>query len=150
MLVLDAIAVAAVLFATITDLLEEKIYNLLTFPLMLVGILAWPLLDASQWWQGIGGIFAVAPAFILLALHAVKAADVKLWMGVGALLGVRLGAISLLISIMVWAPIAIVVLAYNKRLLGVLRVLRGHEKPLVLPYGVSIALGTLITLAKYR
>ena len=37
MLVLEALAVAMVLLATVTDLLEHKIYNVLTFPTSIMG-----------------------------------------------------------------------------------------------------------------
>lgn len=151
MLVLDAIAVAAILLATITDLLEHKIYNLLTFPLLLLGIVAWPLLEPSQWWQGIGGALVVGvPFFVLYAIKALKAGDVKLVMAIGALLGVRLGAVAGLLSVMVWAPIGFAVLAWNGRLGEMRRMLNKDFKPLLVPYGAAIALGTLITLAKFR
>src|SRR5204862_4630780 len=103
MLVLEALAVAMVLLATVTDLLEHKIYNVLTFPMMLVGIVGH--LAADTWWEGLVATFAVGgPFFLLYFINVLKAGDVKLFMALGALLGLKLGGMAALCSVIAWAP----------------------------------------------
>lgn len=74
--------------ACVTDLREQKIPNLLTFPLMLAGVLLHlaggePLVGLV----GIGAAFALH--FLLFALGIDRAGDAKLMMAVGAFVGWR-------------------------------------------------------------
>lgn len=141
MLVLEALAVAMVLLATVTDLLEHKIYNVLTFPMMLVGILGH--LVAGTWWEGLAATIAVgAPFFLLYALNILKAGDVKLFMAVGALLGLKLGGTAALFSVIAWAPIGIAVILLNQRFKDLRNMFTTGYKPWLAPFGLAIGIGT--------
>ena len=145
MLVLEALAVAMVLLATVTDLLEHKIYNVLTFPMMLVGILGH--LAGGTWWEGLAGAVAVgAPFFLLYAFNILKAGDVKLFMAVGALLGLELGGMAALCSVIAWAPIGVGILVVNRRFRDLRQMLTKDYKPLLVPFGAAIAIGTIAAI----
>lgn len=81
---------AAALAATFTDVRTYKIYNLLTIPLIITGLLY------HMWFGGLGGLrdsgTGIAVGFAVLILPylggAIGAGDVKLLMGFGAWLGV--------------------------------------------------------------
>ena len=147
MLVLEALAVAMVLLATVTDLLEHKIYNVLTFPMMLVGILGH--LVGGTWWEGVAAMFAVGAPFMLLYLtNILKAGDVKLLMAVGALLGLKAGGMAALCSVIMWCPIGIVVLLVNGRFANLRNLFRKDYTPWLAPFGLAIGLGTVWALSE--
>lgn len=146
MLVLEALAVAMVLLATVTDLLEHKIYNVLTFPMILVGILGH--LVGGTWWEGAAATAAVGAPFLLLYnLNVLKAGDVKLLMAVGALLGLKAGGMAALCSVIAWAPIGVVVLLVNGRFANLRNVFRKDYTPWLAPFGLAIGLGTVWALS---
>lgn len=141
MLVLEALAVAMVLLATVTDLLEHKIYNVLTFPMMLVGILGH--LVAGTWWEGLAAAIAVgAPFFLLYAVNILKAGDVKLLMAIGALLGLKVGGMAALCSVIAWTPIGIAVIVLNGRLSNLRNLFSKGYTPWLAPFGLAIGIGT--------
>lgn len=143
--VFEAVAVAVVLLATVTDLLEHKIHNVLTGPAMLVGIVGHLL--TGPWWEGLAGCFAVgAPFFVLYAFNVLKAGDVKLYMAIGALLGLKLGATAAFLSLVAWVPIGGAIVIVNGRLAHMRHMLRLDYKPILVPFGAAIAIGTLAAL----
>ena len=149
MLVLEALAVAMVLLATVTDLLEHKIYNVLTFPMMLVGILGH--LVGGTWWEGLAACIAVgAPFFVLYGINVLKAGDVKLFMAVGALLGLKVGGMAALCSVIAWAPIGIAVIILNGRFKDLRNVFTKDYKPWLAPFGLAIGIGTCWALWQTR
>jgi prepilin peptidase CpaA len=145
MLVLQALAVAMVLLATVTDLLEHKIYNVLTFPMMIAGILGH--LAGGTWWEGIAATVAVgAPFFLLYATNILKAGDVKLFMAVGALLGLKVGGMAALCSVIAWAPIGIAVILMNREFKDLRNMFTKGYKPWLAPFGLAIAIGTIVAI----
>lgn len=78
---------AGMLYAAISDIRTKKIPNALTFPLMLVGVLA--NTATGEGWQfaltGLGVAFALH--YVLASLSLEGAGDAKLMMAVGAFLG---------------------------------------------------------------
>lgn len=153
MLVLEALCVATVLVATVTDLLEHRIYNVLTFPMMLVGVLGHFASGGDRWWEGIAACLAVgAPFFLLGALFELfgvvllKPGDVKLFMAVGALIGLKAGGYAALLSVIAWAPIGIAVIVINGRFREMRRMFSKDYKPWLAPFGLAIGIGTLWAL----
>lgn len=156
MLVLEALAVAMVLLASVTDLLEHKIYNLLTFPMMLVGVLGYAA-AGDRWWEGFAALIAVgAPFFLLGALFELfgavllKPGDVKLFMAVGALLGLKTGGYAAVCSVIAWAPIGIAVIVINGRFREMRKMFSKDYKPWLAPFGLAIGIGTLWALHLVR
>ena len=77
----------ALITASYTDLKDGKIPNVLTFPMMAAGLLMNGM--SGDWALGIYGLItALAIHFTLFALNIQKAGDAKLFMGIGALVGV--------------------------------------------------------------
>lgn len=145
MLILEALAVAMVLLATVTDLLEHKIYNVLTFPMMIAGILGH--LFGGTWWEGIAATVAVgAPFFLLYAVNILKAGDVKLFMAVGALLGLKLGGMAAVCSVIAWAPIGILIILSNRELKRLSQMFSREFKPRLAPFGLAIGIGTIVAI----
>jgi len=149
----------------ITDLRWRRIPNVLTFS----GFgLALVVRVAFQGWAGLG--FALGGALLapllLLALHGGKGlgmGDLKLASAVGAFLGPVLAVAAILISAVAGGVMAIALLTargggltqlFGLFLIGVpftrrLRARAAAHEPVavMMPYGVAIAAGTLITVA---
>jgi prepilin peptidase CpaA len=82
------VALVASGVATMTDWREGKIYNKLTFPMMLVGLILNTAL--GDWRVGVFGLVAAtALHWTLWRIGVQKAGDAKLLMAVGALMGPR-------------------------------------------------------------
>jgi len=82
------IVLVASLIAATTDLWKFRVYNFLTFPLLLSG------LAYHGWYGGLGGsltgaLIGFGALIVLHVLGGVGAGDVKLMAGVGAWLGVE-------------------------------------------------------------
>ncbi|MEQ1572260.1 MAG: A24 family peptidase, partial [Myxococcota bacterium] len=78
----DVVLLAGVAFASATDLRSTRIPNVLTFPMMAVGIGA--NLAAGDPWRGVLGVAAAfALHFPLFAAGIGRAGDAKLMMAVG-------------------------------------------------------------------
>jgi prepilin peptidase CpaA len=152
--------------ASYTDLRWRRIPNYLTFPATGAGLL---LYLVTGGWLGlllsIGGAL-LAPSILYLA-HGGKGpgmGDIKLAAALGALLGPALGAVAMLLSMIAGAGVAMVWMAkewgifgYGKMRAGISRSLSrrapdaGGKSPqtvgrLAFPYGLAIAIGTLLTL----
>ncbi len=82
-----AVMLLALAIASYTDLKDGKIPNALTFPMMAIGLV---MNGASgNWAFGIYGLLAALVIhFPLFALNIQKAGDAKLFLGIGALIGI--------------------------------------------------------------
>jgi len=149
----EAIVLAAVLIAGVTDSLEHKIHNVLTFPLMLVGIAYHAVFAPMGWWQGLAGFVALGlPFFVMHAISPalLAAGDVKLYMALGALLGVRWGLTAGVLSLIVAAPMTLGYLVLSGRLRDLLRVAKPGASPpqsKKMPFGACIAVGAVLAVA---
>lgn len=164
-----ALTATAVGVATVTDMRWRRIPNLLTFPAILLGLV---LRTAFQGWEGLAlsvcGML-LAPVLLLL-LHAGRGlgmGDIKLAAAVGAILGPPLTLVAVFLTALAGGVVALVaqlrpggLLAetLSTVMIGV-PVLgrwarrtreRGHDpSTLTIPYGVGIAIGSLLTLVVY-
>lgn len=157
---------ALVLIAAYTDIRWGKIYNWLTLPAILLGLLLRPILYG---WSGLGdalGGFAIAfgIGFVLFVLKALTGGDVKLIAAIGALAGFKFAAAMLLYTALAggvlgfwWSAKHGSLQATLQRFKNLVQVMITPglvlEKPLhqsdspPMPYGVAIAAGTLLRLA---
>ena len=173
---LVAIAVALLVGATITDVRSRRIPNALTLPAIAGGLL---IRSFSEGWTGllaaVGGVLA-AP-FVLLAIRGFRRlgmGDVKLAAAVGALLGPVAGGLAMLVSAVAGGLLALVFLlrpgtegarALSPFFLHVPVLERLCADPaapgaagpagasaaaITIPYGVAIAVGSLLTLGVLR
>jgi Flp pilus assembly protein protease CpaA len=153
MFIADSLLLAAVLISAVTDLLERKIYNVVTLPLILIGIALHVIAPEAAWWEGFAGFAALGTPFFVL--HAVSpgkmaAGDVKLLMAIGALGGIDCALVVGIGSIVIQGGLSAVTLLLNSRIGDVIRVFRPSElaRPSIqLPFGLSIALATFGSLA---
>jgi prepilin peptidase CpaA len=117
----------AVLFlalsSVITDLLKGKIYNIITLPFLLLGILYSAHLAGLQ---GVGqSLLGILAGFLLYgwmyAVRALGAGDVKLLMALGAWGGLRFAEETALLGILVGGVLGVILLALTGRLPGFIR-----------------------------
>jgi Flp pilus assembly protein protease CpaA len=148
----DAVLLATVLVAAVTDLLERRIYNILTMPVILAGLFS-PALTGLEWWRGVAGMAALgAPFFLLYAISPalMGPGDVKLLMAAGAWLGLTVDSLEVgLGSILIGGLLALFTLVATARLLDVVRVLRpgaSPEKSVKAPFGLAIAIATVLVV----
>jgi prepilin peptidase CpaA len=137
----------------VTDFRWRRIPNVVTYPAMVIGL----VVAAVERFPGEvlgspGGLLdhflaligALALLYPLFSARAMKAGDVKLLMTVGALKGLLFLFWSFVYGAVIGGAVA---LGY----IGVQRVLRGRDFRDVLqtfiPYGVSLAAGSLLALA---
>lgn len=108
-------AAFGLIIACVTDIREGKIPNVLTFPLMAIGLVANVALGDPMF--GVLG-FALATAihFPLFALGVEKGGDAKLLMAIGALCGWRLVLETTAWYAVVYLPVGLVVLAVSGQL----------------------------------
>lgn len=128
----DAVLALALLIAVVTDLRSQKIYNWLTFSLMLAGLgfgLATGALGAAA--MGLGVAFVLH--FVLFALKVDRAGDAKLMMGVGAMVGVVDMLEASLWAFVLFAPMGLVVLAIRGKLGNFLAALKWTATKLLRP-----------------
>ena len=85
---LPALLVVALSIAVVTDLRSHKIYNWLTFPLIVLGLGGNTLQHGSQGLLfSVEGVGVACLALLLFLLRGLGAGDLKLLWGVGALMG---------------------------------------------------------------
>jgi prepilin peptidase CpaA len=150
---MQAVAAAATSIAAVIDVRSRRIPNWVSGAALLVGVLV------HAWQDGLNGVLlaltgAALGLAILLPLYVIKAmgaGDVKLLLGVGALVGPHL-----LVSIAVYAAVAgglmsAYVLVRRHRLLAFVNdivVLRQApaRSGATAPYGVAIASGVYLSL----
>lgn len=159
------------LIATVTDLWRQKIYNWLTLPAMVLGLILFPvqnfLLGESPLWgfaNSFLGLLLAGGIYLVLGLMgAMKGGDVKLAAAVGALLGWRLSISALYYGAIMGGIFAIFwALIHGTLFLSLARVWRAlyaavapgmrpelelqesDTKPM--PYGVAISWGAIAAL----
>lgn len=147
-----------------TDLRRAKIYNWLTLPTLLMGIaFQFLFLGATA---GFDALWAVGLAWVLLgwmyALRFMGAGDVKLLMALGAWVGTKQVIEIALLAIVIGALLGATQLLRHGKLLDFLRrawllilsfvvkdlkhVRPGLDRKLKLPFGVALALASVITV----
>jgi prepilin peptidase CpaA len=172
-IVINAVLCVVLAVATYTDATRAKIYNLLTFPAMLSGL----LLNALLWSEGGGAPGAVltglkwagmglAVGFGLLLvpfwLGGTKAGDVKLLMAVGALKGWEFVLVGFLYGAVLFGVAATLILARRGKLGRTLSNISNYFYGLAVlqsapelsppaddskyPYGISLCLGFVLAL----
>lgn len=161
---------AALVIGSVTDIRSQRIYNWLTFPLILAGF------AIHTAFGGFAGLKFAAAGFALgfgamavpYFLGVMGAGDVKLMAGVGACLGVEATFLAFLFTCIAGGVYCLVVLARDRSLLmAVLRNVRDTLLVLVatrkmnfapsapaaalprLCYGVAIAVGTVAAMAVF-
>jgi prepilin peptidase CpaA len=158
---------AVVLVAAVTDALRGKIYNWLTLPVLVFApIWHYATHGLPGLWLSLGGFATVAGILVALTLIAgpgFKGGDLKLFAVVGALGGMQFVLWALLFTALSGPVIALPVMikrgifTYTLKNLAVnlsMRVAGGRRDVAIgegskggkLPYGICIALGTLIAL----
>jgi len=176
------ILIILLLTAAFFDVKEKKIPNLLTFPVMLAGLISNIIISSLN-----GVVFSFAGFFLGLAIFFVPfalgymgAGDVKLMAAIGALMGWRFTVLSSLFSAIAGAIVVFGYLIYKKKLFSyfkkyfvamarmLLNIIYFSDKNIIgnkikkfafsdeieskenekmyVPYGLSIALGTLFVL----
>lgn len=99
--ILRGAAVAVAAAASVTDLKTRKIPNKLTFSAVILGLMLNLLFGGLK---GLGasafGILMGFAGFLLFAIGALKAGDIKLYMAIGALTGWRFCADTMIYSIL--------------------------------------------------
>ena len=151
--------------ASYTDIRWRRIPNVLTFPAMGCGLI---LYLVTGGWEGLllslsGALLAPS---ILSLVHGGKGpgmGDIKMAAALGALLGPTLGVVAMLVSVIVGGLIAALWVSvewgifgrgwlndWMGRLFGRSRkepaVQRKDVSGVAIPYGVALAIGTLLTL----
>ncbi|MCJ2164423.1 MULTISPECIES: A24 family peptidase [unclassified Pseudodesulfovibrio] len=160
----------ALITATITDIRCQRIYNWLTFPLILAGFATHTVFGGLEGLKFAASGFALG--FIAMAIPyfmgVMGAGDVKLMAGVGAWLGLEATFTAFLFTSMAGGIYALGVLAFNRQVLkavlhniaGTFYVFMATRKfdfdPVttekVIPrlcYGVAIAVGTALAMGMY-
>jgi prepilin peptidase CpaA len=154
---LQVLILVVVAIAVVTDIRRRRIYNVLTFPAMAVGIVLNTVLNG-----GAGLLFAVtglllgaAIFFIPVAAGGRGAGDLKLLAAVGALGGPVFVFWCAIFTSMIGGVFAIAVLLYKRRFIsvagGMALDLYTQQPPRMtsnirMPYALPIALGTVAAL----
>jgi len=161
----DGLLVIVLLMAVVTDLWRQKIYNWLTFPGILIGLIL-------SLWQGasplflnhLGAtVFVTTLLFPVFALRGLKAGDVKLFAAVAAIKGWPFILPSLLASAIAGGVCALLWATFHGKLFASLQrvyyfflaaltpgmspkatVSQSETPPF--PYGIAIAIGTALIL----
>lgn len=164
LVLLSPIALAVIYF----DVRYRRIPNVIVVCTLLAGLIVNTAI--GSWGGMLGSVegFALAfvPMFLMHLFGAMGAGDVKLSGAVGALLGVKLVPLALVIIVMMGAVLAIYSMVRSRTVFstlhGVLRIfvglVPGWEMPRfamppdrrhTIPYGVAIMVGSLIAVAAF-
>jgi prepilin peptidase CpaA len=132
--------------ASWTDIREQKIYNKLTFPMTLVGMVLGAFLKEPPYFGLAGAAIGLFCSLPLEFLGVVRMGDVKLLMAVGALVGPEVAWRAVLLSVAVNMIYGVAVLAYKGRLKRLIAFYKEPEKhePTIVAYGPAIAVASLI------
>jgi prepilin peptidase CpaA len=161
-LVTGWLACAVAVVGAATDLWRGKVYNVLTYPACVVGL----VLGLTYFgWKGLGlsalGLaLAFVPSFALFAMGGLGGGDVKLFAALGALLGATQGIAILLLSFVVGGIFSIFALVKRGTFLSstgrmfrsiAASVVPGVKRPESVPltemrFAPSIAIATLLVV----
>jgi len=165
-LVTTALAVALVV-ASVTDLRDQRIYNWLTFPLMIAGFATHTVFGGMEGLQFAAGGFALGFVVMVVPyfLGVMGAGDVKLMAGIGAWLGLGGAFTAFLYTCVAGGVYAVGVLAVEPKLLKIVLVniknafcvfvatrrfnftpIQAERTVPRLCYGVAISVGTLTAM----
>ena len=153
----DIFLVAALIWASVTDLRSRRIKNWLTYPAMVAGL---TVNTVAGGWSGLGmsaaGLMAaIAIMIIPFAMRVMGAGDVKLMAAIGALKGPHFLMLVVLYASIAGGLLALLYLARERRVGSTLRyiaygwygALRGNgPKAGAIPYAPAIAAGALVAL----
>lgn len=147
------------LICVITDIRNRKILNVVTLPAVVIGIVyhSW----MSGWngflFSGTGFLVGLALLLIPYLLGGMGAGDVKLMAAIGALTGAYFVFYAFFYTAIAGGIIAVLLLLYRQKLLYTLKQIvwniwilsnwkmsNGDPALVSFPYGVAIALGTLV------
>ena len=103
------------LLSTWTDSRTQKIKNVVTFPMMLAG-LGLGLAGGTFVESLLGVVILFAVFYAAFAVGMMAAGDGKLMMGVGALMGWRLGMEATLAMLVIFIPVGLIILTLRGRL----------------------------------
>lgn len=143
----DAVLGGLLVGAVWTDVQTQKIRNVLTFPVMLAGLVASPFF-LPAWWWGLAGLL-VAFALAVPGWRfggAIRAGDVKLLMAAGSLTGPEIAIRSVLFAYVFALPFGLVVLAVKGRLGRLWRFYAHGERsdPTLVAYAPMIAFSVVL------
>ena len=169
LLVMDALLLFVIVYCAYTDTKSGKIYNKITFPAMLAGIVLNGIFAGVNGlvWALVGWAVGMAIQWIPFMLGFAKAGDVKLLAAVGALKGWAFCLFGFLYGAAAFGFILVPWLARRGELKGVSQNIRGYfataavtqsvpdaPTPTVtrryVPWGLGLAIGFLIALVTER
>lgn len=130
--------------AVFTDLRSQKIYNVLTFPMTVLGIVA-SLQFGTHGWDGLAGAaVALGMGLLVEAMRAMRMGDVKLLMAVGALTTPAFAVRAVLLSVAVNLVYGVAILAAKGRLRRLWKFYKGEqEEATIVAYAPAIAAAVL-------
>lgn len=167
-------------FSVRSDVIERRIPNKLTFPIILWGFISGGIYSGfnGMLFSISGFLVGLAVFFIPFAMGGMGAGDVKLMAAVGSILGWKLTVYSALLTAIAGGIIVIGYMVYKGKIIGMIKNMGIHlikwilyiiylvthsdrvygkyrsfnvskidEEKTYIPYGVAIAVGTLIVLA---
>ena len=161
--------IAVALICAGTDLFKKRVYNVITYPAILLGFaIQIASYGLPGLWSALAG-FAIGffPAFMLLVLGGMGGGDVKLMGAIGAIAGGVAATEALLLGVLFGALIGFGQLAWHgvlfRSLARQVRMMVGLVIPSLRPkgpvppelkhelrFGVALAMGTLVTLWDLR
>ncbi|MDF2610560.1 MAG: peptidase prepilin type [Lachnospiraceae bacterium] len=135
------ILIPTILLASYFDLKIKKIPNLLTFPVILLGMLTTSLVSGFKGLQFsiLGFLFGMAVFFIPFAFNLMGGGDVKLMGAIGALMGWRFSLSAVIYSSVVGGVIVVIIVVFNKRLM---RLITGMLSIIITPISRFLYLKT--------
>jgi prepilin peptidase CpaA len=159
-LALDTALIAGLLYAVLTDLRSRRISNRLTFPAMLLGLVANTALDG---WGGLqhsalGWAAGLGIMLIPFVLGAMGAGDVKLLAAIGAVKGPEFVLVAALYACVAGGLLAVYYVIKERRVKNTVRylscgwlwALKGNgPKAGAIPYAPAIAAGVVLALLPY-
>lgn len=152
---------ALLILAVYGEVKEHRIPNWLTFSGMCLGLALGYMEGLPQFWGHLGGLATgFGFLFVFYIFGGVGGGDVKLMGAVGALMGFKLMPPTLFYTALIGLCLAMLMLIWRRdfwgRMTGMVRRLAFWRKaagttqdkpePILVPYGLAIALGCLMTL----